>query len=359
MLNTNRLSYDEIFDRYVAALGNSSRGAILPLLKISRASTPLRLEIIVPELWELEITKTVLNISQMYGELRTRIADSDVILPNLVGNLGSPHRRSVVAWPNETVDLINSSEDIKVNKRLEFHPAFIELNVNVSDYISRTEGLQPIIDHMLYDIARLIDESVISPVSYMKNNPIESILTSEDVFDHESSGMQGVAGYIDNTDIDLKTFNPETIKNTLLHMPRAYRQRAKWIMNSETALALEDMRFQVNNVDSDIANNWSPLVNQRLLGRPVILNEFMPSKGLIIILADLTRGYQISRHFQNMHLIVTPNSVGLKFKVAGKVIQPAAFKGIRCNYAYEIPEVDYDSVKIQTEYDEDGKEIFY
>jgi HK97 family phage major capsid protein len=358
MPNNNGLSYDELFDKYLATIDTAEGDLVLPLLKKSRASTNSRIEILVPEAWSKEITKKVLNISQLYSELRTRTTDSDVILPDLISNLGSPLRRPFVNWPGESID-VEEDVDPKIKKRLEFHPSPIEINLHVAEYINRADNLQSILDSMMYDIARLIDESVISPVSYMNNNPIESILTSEGVYDHESTGMQGVAGYIDNTDTDLNSFNPKTIKETLFHMPRGYRQRAKWIMNSETAMALEEMRIKVNNGDPSIDDNWSPLANRRLLNKPVILNEYMPSKGIIIILADLTRGYQISKYFQDMHLIITPRSIGLRFKIAGKVLQPAAFKGVRCTYTYEIPEIDYSMVELKPEYDEDGNEAIY
>lgn len=364
MPNNNGLTYDELFAKYLASIGTGAGDLVLPRLKISKASTNSRMEITVSEEWQKGFTSSVRNASRMYSELKPIPTESDrIVLPNLISNLGSPHNLKTVRWLGESIDDNDDLRRIEVGeetrKRWTLTPQPIEVNIQVSEYINRAENMNHIIGEIIHRIAQLIDASVISPVSYMKNNPIESILDTEGVYDHESLGMNGVAGYIDNTDTNLKNFNPETIKNTLFHLPAGYRQKAKWIMNSETAVALEDMQFQVNHGDKDRADNWSPFINNRLLNKPVIINEYMPSKGVIIILADLTRGYQISRYFEDMYFIVTPYSIGLKFKVAGKVLQPAAFKGVRCTYAYEIPNIDYSLVDLKTEYDEDGNEVLY
>ena len=371
------MSYDELFEKYLENIGKAEGDLILPLLKKSNASTNSRIEISIPENWANNFTVSVKNNSIMYQELKSRAYDSAYpSKPHLnIIDRGSPHVLKVINWTMDdmiTMEEMNASrssdrsseDEYTVNSLTTYStstdliPKPLEVCYHIAEYIDVAENIKSIIEKMSYDVACFIDRSVILPDHHMINSPIEGMLTANNVFDHESGGFKSIAGYIDNTDVDLKTFDPQTIKNTLFHLPPGYRQRAKWIMNTNTALALEEMHLQANDF-LNVENNWSPLSNKRLLNKPVIINEYMPDKGLIIILADLTRGYQISNTFEDMDLIITPRTIGVRFNIAGKVLQPAAFKGVRCNYTYEIPEINYDLVELKPDYDEDGNEVLY
>lgn len=362
--------YHEKFTDYLANMGTSAGDKILPYLIQSKKSKPSNLEIHVSDIWRNEFTEKVVEGSVMYPELKTRkittASQERIIQPNLVTSdrriTGGPIR-----WPGSAPDNTDTYTSSPETQEIVLESGPIEMRIHVAPYIDRIRHLDQIVWTMANDLSRLIDTSVITSVSHFPENPIKNMFDAPNLFDHPSTldhtnRKYSAGGYIESFGSEVKYINPQVIKDTLWHLPPGYRQRAKWYMSRETAIALEQLQ-DTNTWDfvTGISRNesWSPFSNQRLLNKPVIFNEAMPDKGIIIILADLTRGYLISHRPENMHIVLTPDSIGLKFDMGGKVLQPAAYKGIKCLHDYEPVEIDPGDIELHDEYDDQGNLLLY
>lgn len=362
--------YHEQFTTYLENMGTKKGDDILPYLIQSEKSKPSNLEIRVSSIWANEFTKKVIEGSVMYPELKTRnittASQERIIQPNLVT---SDHLRSrgPIRWPGEAPDNTDTYTSSPETQEIVLESGPIEMRIHVAPYIDRIRHLDQIIWTMGNDLSKLIDTSVITSVSHFPDNPIKNMFDTPNLFDHPSTlshleRKYSVGGYIESFGSEVQYINPQVIKDTFWHLPPGYRQRAKWYMNRETAAALEQLQ-NVNTWDFVTGpsrnDTWSPFSNQRLLNKPVIFNEAMPDKGIIIILADLTRGYLISSKPENIHIVLTPDSIGLKFDMGGKVLQPAAFKGIKCLHDYEPVEIDPGDIELHDEYDDQGNLLLY
>ena len=150
-------------------------------------------------------------------------------------------------------------------------------------------------------------------------------------FEHISKDMQTVSGYIPSPNDELTS---DAIKMCLFHLPRGYRQKAKWYMNTNTAKLLTTVVDEdgLSIVDERTVDEEKGHVHM-MLGKPICIVESMPDieTGKVpIIFGDLSRGYLLARRheLQQVRRNITPR-VELITKYGGQVLQPAAIKGIK------------------------------
>ena len=101
--------------------------------------------------------------------------------------------------------------------------------------------------------------------------------------------------------IETSEVTPDHLKTMLLKMNKSGRQNAKWYMNSNTGLLIATLKDVVDGrdvylIDQRDESLRSVGVPDRLLGRPIVYNEWMGDVGIgeyPIILADLHNAYGI------------------------------------------------------------------
>ena len=106
---------------------------------------------------------------------------------------------------------------------------------------------------------------------------------------HEAHGAQiGATG-------NALTF--DNVISLFLSVKAKYRKRGKWLMNDETALILRTLK------DKDGNYLWNPSTDT-ILGKEVIISEFMPSEGTPILFGDLSYYWVTDRtylHIKELH----------------------------------------------------------
>ena len=319
-----------LFTYYLAHLGTWRASLVKRVLPASYRSKFNKLtEFIVPRLWQKKLFNDFNEKSSMYGQLRLRISDNDhVIQPILNTNItgykqggGTPVNEDI---PKGSIPDIYSQVVIeKKLKNFQFQ--------NFKSRIGYKNLNNEILDSMSSQIAEFIDKSLVSLEPNTEDTVLESILTTPGLFDHESEGMATKGGYID-VHGEIYQDGADSLKAMLFHTIQGYRQRAKWIFNSNTGLQIAVAKDGNGNYLIDPRNEALRTIGvpDLLLNKPICYNENMPDVGIVGILADLTRGYVISPS-RELRLVIDENEddITLKMYIGGKVLQPAAFKGYR------------------------------
>ena len=261
----------------------------------------------IPKLWIKKIVEQLKQESQLFPEVNFRITSGDsLVMPQLTTQLGgNPYSQMVIPTKN-------------VAFSIDFEMIAYKLTICVS-----------ILTLVSTNIAERIDRSIFAS-STTPDNGIESVFSEPQITDSQSEGMTSIGGYVQSSEDSLG----DVWKMALFHLPRGYRQKAKFFMHPRTGKnhiskiydgegnSLVDLRPNSKSIDED-----NRLVS--LLGKVVVNNEYMDSKEFYGVLADLTRGYTIA--INDMAFLTINNTDGYKFNIgiAGRVIQPASFKAIR------------------------------
>lgn len=179
-----------------------------------------------------------------------------------------------------------------------------------------------ILDYVSTFIADMIDRSI---VAEYKQSPFGAIVSNQQVFGHVSESKSTIGGYI-NTD----NINADVFKEAFKHFPVGYRQRAKWVMNENTAKSLVGLKVsQAEGDPIDLVSEVLDGIPHLLLNKPIVINKYMPDVGIIAYVGDMSRGYIMSKYPKNIEIIVQSNGrLHLTCKMGGAVLQPASFKGI-------------------------------
>lgn len=325
---------DQLFREFLKNYGNPEAKEIReklqnPIVKPGVYKMRSRLELEVPETWKKELMDRVKLKSLMLKELKSRTSTSDrIVQPTLVGE---PSSKVVTSKGGEKITVIEDQySQIIVPKEMK---KFIAEDI---DEAAKTDLNEYLLDTLSTEIASYIDRETVSD-SQDDKSAMQSIITSNQVAIRESKGMSTVAGYI---------VMDEALADAFVaarkHLPNGYSTKAKWIMNSTTFDKLKTMKITPTEefpTDSPVTTDGNGVANE-ILGKPVIVNEHMPSTGIIAILADLSRGYIFAAP-TDMSLIIGSDSstylevAALKTYMGGQVLQPACFKLVKLDNVAE------------------------
>jgi HK97 family phage major capsid protein len=328
-------SRDQLFLEYLRNYGKPEAKDILAKLRNPDVRPGVRkiysrVELEVPEFWKKELMSRVHAKSLMLKELKSRTSTSDrIVQPSLVGE---PSSRVVTSKGGEKITVVEDQySQISVMKEMK---KFIAEDIDEAAKIDLSEYL---LDTLSSEIASYIDRAIVSD-SQTEKVGLQSILINSQVATHESKGMGTVAGYI-----TLGEDIADAFVSARKHLPNGYSVKAKWIMNSTTFDKLKTMKitpteeFPTDNPITTAEDNGP----EEILGKPVIINEYMPSTGIVAILADLSRGYIMASPTE-MSLIIGSDSstylevAALKTYLGGQVLQPACFKLIKFDAVAEV-----------------------
>lgn len=328
-LPKERLHY-KLFTYFLDNMGTMRASLIKRILPTLKSGTDNFItELVVPRIWQDQLFKDFNAKSVMYGEVRIRISSSDhIIQPSLRTSVTSYSQANDVQIslnPGET-EGTNAYSQIVIEKKLKKFRL-----LNYKSRVGYKNVNSELLESISEQIAKFIDTSIISTSPNTSDTALESILTTEGVFDHVSEGMKTYAGYVDVPGTVYED-GADPLKTCLFHLPQGYRQRSKWMFNSNTGLNIAAMKDGNGNYLIDQRNEALQTVGvpDRLLNKPIVYNEYMPDVGIIGILGDFSRGYVISPS-KELTLVIDDiaDDLTLKMYIGGKVLQKACFKGYR------------------------------
>ena len=258
--------------------------------------------------------------SALLPELRTKTTQSDRIIQPTMGFKDNDDRVTN-SDRHTTIDTI-TEVIIPLNKR-GYQFSWLELLEYVAENPDRKFAAT-------IRLAELVAEQLVPDFEYHALYGQGGVMNDDRVFKHRSGGMQTVAGYC----LSEGGLTGDSMKAVLFHLPRGYRQRAKWVMNKRTGKQLlqtfdsEDNPI-VNHLDEENQKSDLPV---RVLGKPILYVDDMPDvrpNAIPIILADWSRGYISSYRSDTVHKDTHKVNVTANIGIAGQVLQPASFKGVK------------------------------
>ena len=297
----------------------------------------------VPPDWVAELNKNVMTQTVMAPECRTRTTTSDrIVQPNLVTADARRAHAAVVRWPGEVITDGNVSRTIEDT----FSQVEVPINVMLISLTSGNSALEDVTFSLEDEINEAFSEAV--AVAYDQliwsgdgQGKLQGIVVNNQVVGHVSQNMQTVSGYVASGSPD-GIVTADVLKELLFHLPRGYRQRAKWYMNSNTGLQIATLKDGEGNylIDQRDESLQSVGVPDRLLGKPIVYNEYaddIVEGGYPIVLGDLSRGYIIGkrvdfsiRRFDDSQYAELDQVLFLgRARLGGQVLQPAAIKVLK------------------------------
>lgn len=297
----------------------------------------------VPPDWVAELNKNVMTQTVMAPECRTRTTTSDrIVQPNLVTADARRAHAAVVRWPGEVITDGNVSRTIEDT----FSQVEVPINVMLISLTSGNSALEDVTFSLEDEINEAFSEAV--AVAYDQliwsgdgQGKLQGVVVNNQVVGHVSQNMQTVSGYVASGSPD-GIVTADVLKELLFHLPRGYRQRAKWYMNSNTGLQIATLKDGEGNylIDQRDESLQSVGVPDRLLGKPIVYNEYaddIVEGGFPIILGDLSRGYIIGkrvdfsiRRFDDSQYAELDQVLFLgRARLGGQVLQPAAIKVLK------------------------------
>lgn len=326
------VEHDRLFRDYLKNIKQPEAQAILdklsdPNIRPGIYQMRSRTELEVPELWKRQLVERFVAKSKMWKYFRSRTTTSDrIIQPSLVGSGSS--REVINKNGTKTTVVDDSYSQIVIPKRLK---KFIAEDIEGDLVKDLNEYL---LDELSTQMAQYVDSIVISLDENDEKNAMSSILTSNQVANHPSEGLKTVAGYIT---LDESETNPaDAFMQAVKHLPQGYSGKAIWVMHTDTFKTVSNLKMTPTEdfpTDSPITTPEDG-VDPEVLGKPVILNDSMPTSGLVAILGDFSRGYVVG-NFTDMQLMfgvdlnMGQELAALQTYMAGQVLQPACFKLIK------------------------------
>jgi HK97 family phage major capsid protein len=297
----------------------------------------------VPPDWVAELNKNIMVQTVMAPECRTRTTTSDrIVQPNLITTDARRAHAARVRWPGEVVGSNTdhrSIEDQYSQVDVPIHVMLISLTAGNSALEDVTFSLEDEINEAFSEaVAIAYDELIWSGDGQGK---MEGIVVNNQVTGTRSTGMQSVSGYVPSGSPD-GIVTADVLKELLFHLPRGYRQRAKWYMNSNTGLQIATLKDGEGNylIDQRDESLQAVGVPDRLLGKPIVYNEYaddIAENGYPIVLGDLSRGYIIGkrvdfsiRRFDDSQYAELDQVLFLgRARMGGQVLQPASVKVLK------------------------------
>ncbi len=297
----------------------------------------------VPPDWVAELNKNVMTQTVMAPECRTRTTTSDrIIQPNLVTTDARRSHAAQVRWPGEVIttpSITDTTEDTYSQVEIPIHVMLMKLSAGNSALEDVAFNLEDEINEAFSEaVAVAYDELIWGGDGQGK---LEGIVVNPQVTGHASTGVQTVGGYV-ATGSNAGIINGDVLKQMLFNLPRGYRQRAKWYMNSNTGLQIATLKdgngnYLIDQRDDSLQNAGVP---DKLLGKPIIYNEYaddISSGAFPIILGDLSRGYIIGkrvdfsiRRFDDSYQAQYDQVMFLgRARLGGQILQPAAVKVLK------------------------------
>ena len=293
----------------------------------------------VPPDWVNELNKNIMSATVMAGECKTRTTTSDrIIQPNLVTTDGRRAHAARVRWPGELPAATDhrATEDTYSQVDVPIHVMLISMAASNSSLEDITFSLEDEINEAFSEaVAVAYDELIWGGDGQGK---MQGIVNNSQVNGSASTGVTSVSGYVATGSTD-GIVNADCLKQMLFHLPRGYRAKAKWFMNSDTGLQISTLKdgegnYLIDQRDEALQNVGVP---ERLLGLPIVYNEYasdVSSGNYPIVLADLSRGYIIGkrvdfsiRRFDDSNYAELDQVLFLgRARIGGQVLQPAAIK---------------------------------
>lgn len=297
----------------------------------------------VPPDWVSELNKNIMQQTVMAQECKTRTTTSDrIVQPNLITTDARRAHAAQVRWPGEIIT------DPTETRTIEDQYSQVDVPVHVM-LLSLTAGNSALED-VTFSLEDEINEAFSEAVAVAYDELIwggdgqgklEGIVTNSQVTGTRSTGVQSVSGYIPTGSPD-GIVTADTLKEMLFNLPRGYRQKAKWYMNSNTALQIATLKDGEGNylIDHRDEGLQSIGVPDRLLSRPIVINEYaddIAENAFPIVLGDLSRGYIIGkrvdfsiRRFDDSAYAQLDQVLFLgRARLGGQVLMPAAIKVLK------------------------------
>ncbi len=297
----------------------------------------------VPPDWVNELNKNIMTQTVMAAECKMRTTTSDrIVQPTLVTTDARRAHAAKVRWPDEVITDDTESrtiEDQYAQTDVPIHVMLISLTAGNSALEDVTFSLEDEINEAFSEaVAVAYDELIWGGDGQAK---LEGIVTNNRVIGSRSAGVTTVGGYVP-TGSPNGIVTADVLKEMLFHLPRGYRARAKWYMNSDTGLQIATLKDGEGNylIDQRDESLQAVGVPDRLLGRPIVYNEYADSvetNQYPIILGDLSKGYLIGkrvdfsiRRFDDAKYAEKDQVLFLgRARLGGQVIQPAAIKVLK------------------------------
>lgn len=294
----------------------------------------------VPETWINTLNKNIMTQANMANDCRTVTTASDhVIQPNLVTTDARRSHAASVSWPGELPTGASDSaatEDVLSQINIPVHVMLINHTASLSSMEDSAFDLQAEINEAFVEAVSISYEQLIWAGD--GQGKLMGIVNDPLVNASASAGVATVGGYIP-TGSTLGFINGDVIKRMAFHMPAGYRSRAKWYMNSDTALEISLLKDGVGNylIDPRDEALRTAGVPDRLFRYPIVYNEFasgIASGNYPIVLAALNPAYTIAkrvdfsvRRFDDSAYAVKDQCLILgRARIGGQVTQPAAVK---------------------------------
>ena len=299
----------------------------------------------VPPDWVAELNKNIMTQTVMAPECRTRTTTSDrIVQPNLVTTDARRAHAAEVRWPGEVI-----TDPTTAHRTIEDQYSQVDVPIHVM-LMSLTAGNSALED-VSFSLEDEINEAFSEAVAIAYDELIwsgdgqgklQGIVVNDQVTGTRSLNMQTVSGYVPTGSPD-GIVTPDVLKEMLFHLPRGYRQRSKWYMNSNTALQIATLKDGEGNYfidERDASLQSTGGVPLTLLGKPIVINEYaddIVEDGFPIVLGDLSRGYLIGkrvdfsiRRFDDSNYAELDQVLFLgRARVGGQVLTPASMKTLK------------------------------
>jgi HK97 family phage major capsid protein len=262
----------------------------------------------VPEDWVNELNKNVMTDAEMASHCRTRTTSSDrLIQPNLVTTDARRAHAGNVSWPGEAPGSQadhEATEDVLSQIAVPVHVMLISNITSLTALEDSAFSLQDEITEGFSEAVAVAYETLIYGGD--GQGKLQGIVVDTDVITNRSTSNQTVSGYVP-TGSTSGFLNGDVFLTALGHLPGKYRQKAAWVMNSNTNIAIRQLK--------DGEGNYS----------------------FPVVLADLSRAYTIARRVEfSVRRFDDSNYAELdqvlflgRARIGGQVTQPAAIKTIK------------------------------
>ena len=267
----------KILDLYLSLLGTDQAKVIEPLLNLDEDSNEDNIVIIVPDSIINDINQEVMKNSVMAPECKTRTTTSDrIVQPNLIMTDARRAHPAQVRWPGENVGPHQVVEDqytqvvIPLAQIKYLHGKLSEISHKID-----VDFTDDFIKAVALFISNKIDADMVDPNNTNDDSvAIKSILNNDQTFGHPSLGMSTVSGCLEMWATDISHLDANAFKQALFHLPRGYRQRAKWYMNSRVAKALLTAKDPEGNdliQEGDMESMKGSDTPNSLFNKPILL----------------------------------------------------------------------------------------
>lgn len=297
----------------------------------------------VPPDWIAELNKNIMTQTVMAPECKTYTTTSNQVLqPSLNTTDARRAHRANVRWvgeENTSTTASDVTDDVFEQIRIPIHIMLMNETATLSMLEDATFSIE---DHINEAFSEAVAVAYDQLTWYGDGqNKLEGITVNPRVINSSSTGVASVGGYIASGSAT-GIVNGDAIRQVFMNLPRQYRARAKWYMNSDTALAISQLkdgtgRPLFEDHDTGLANAGVP---ERLLGRPIVYNEWatdIAANAFPIVFGDLSRAYTIAkrvefsiRRFEDSQQALLDRIMFIgRARVGGQVTQPAALKVLK------------------------------